>query len=94
MALNIKDDEIHHMAQELAMLRGSTLTDAVRAALKRELEVARSVREARSGVLLDDLNEIASRCAALPDMPDAPPVTPDRPGSDHSWLYDENGLPA
>ncbi|MEN3952336.1 type II toxin-antitoxin system VapB family antitoxin [Iodidimonas sp. SYSU 1G8] len=93
MALNIKDDEIHHMAQELAALRGGTLTDAVRAALKRELDVARRAREARHGVLLDELNEIAQRCAALPDVLDAPPTTADRPGSDHSWLYDENGLP-
>lgn len=93
MALNIKDDEIHEMARELADLKGSSLTDAVRLALMHELENARTAQENAVERDIEQLLEIARRCAALPDEPDAPAVTPGRPGSDHSWLYDENGLP-
>jgi antitoxin VapB len=92
MAFTIKDDEIHRMARELAALRGGTLTDAVRVALTRELDAARA-RQAKSAALLEELNPIALHFSSLPDMPDAPPITPERPASDHSWLYDENGLP-
>lgn len=93
MALNIKDDEIHSMARELADLQGSSLTEAVRTALAHELEHRKSTLEAEQRARFQALMEISERFSALPDMPDAPPITPDRPASDHSWLYDENGLP-
>ena len=93
MALNIKDDEIHDMAKELAELQGSSLTEAVRTALVHELERRKSTLEAERQARFRALMEISERFSALPDMPDVPPATPDKPASDHSWLYDENGLP-
>lgn len=93
MALNIKDEEIHGMARELAELQHTSLTEAVRSALTRELERMRAMLDAERRARYEAIMEISERFSALPDMPDAPPVTPDRPASDHSWLYDENGLP-
>lgn len=93
MALNIKDDEIHNMAKELAELQGSSLTEAVRTALTHELERRKSTSETERQAMFQALMEISERFSALPDMPGAPPITPDKPASDHSWLYDENGLP-
>ena len=93
MALNIKDDEIHNMARELATLQGSSLTEAVRGALKAALDRKHAMQDRATQERLERILEIARRFSSLPDMPDAPPITPDRPGSDHSWLYDENGLP-
>lgn len=37
MSMNIKDPEVHAMARELAARRSTTVTDAVRQALKAEL---------------------------------------------------------
>ena len=93
MALNIKDEEIHGMARELAELQHTSLTEAVRSALTHELERRKAMLEAERRARYEAIMEISERFSALPDMPDAPPVTPDRPASDHSWLYDENGLP-
>lgn len=97
MALNIKDDAIHEMARELADLKGATLTEAVRAALRHELKQEKQ-RSAQAGrPLVERLNEIAARCAALPDVTPSEgnqtPWDPAKPASDHSWLYDEHGLP-
>ncbi len=94
MALNIKDDQIHDMAKELAKLQGSSLTDAVRGALRAALDRKRLATDHEAQERLARLLEIVRRFNELPDSPDAPPITPDRPASDHSWLYDENGLPA
>ena len=38
MSMNIKDERVHAMARELAARRGTTVTDAVRQALRAELE--------------------------------------------------------
>ena len=38
MGMNIKDPEVHAMARELAARRSTTVTDAVRQALRAELE--------------------------------------------------------
>jgi len=40
MGMNIKDPEVHAMARELAARRSTTVTDAVRQALRAELERA------------------------------------------------------
>ncbi|MGE0668554.1 MAG: type II toxin-antitoxin system VapB family antitoxin [Sphingomonadales bacterium] len=93
MALNIKDDEIHEMARELAELQGSSLTEAVRGALRAALDRKRVASDRETRERFERIMEIARRFSALPDVPGAPPITPDRPASDHSWLYDENGLP-
>lgn len=93
MALNIKDDEIHNMAKELAELQHSSLTEAVRGALRAALDRKRVAEDRETQERFERIMEIAQRFSELPDAPDAPPVTPERPASDHSWLYDENGLP-
>jgi len=38
MGMNIKDEEVHAMARRLAAERGTSVTDAVRQALRAELE--------------------------------------------------------
>jgi len=89
MGMNIKDPQVHAMARELAMHRGTSLTDAVRQALRAELDrcltAAPGQEEAtRRQVLL----QLLSRCRDLP-WPDQ------RSGSElQAELYDETGLPA
>ncbi|MBW4092982.1 MAG: type II toxin-antitoxin system VapB family antitoxin [Proteobacteria bacterium] len=80
--LNIKSDDAYRLAAELAGLTGESLTTAVTAALRERLERERRERD------------IETRLARLRE------ITADirrhmEPGasSDHSWLYDENGLP-
>jgi antitoxin VapB len=88
MGMNIKDPEVHAMARELAARRSTTVTDAVRQALRAELERSPSPEgpealEARKAVI----RAICARVSARPawqghtsrELQDA--------------LYDENGLP-
>ena len=87
--MNIKDPQVHAMARELAEHRGTSVTDAVRQALRAELDRCRTAapgqqEEARRQALLQLLN----RCRDLP-WPDQ------RSGTDlQAELYDETGLPA
>ena len=84
MQLNIKNDEIYRLAAELADLTGETLTDTVTIALRERLDRVKRRRGKRS--LVDELDEIALHCAALPVL-DA--------RSDEDILgYDEHGLPS
>ena len=81
--LNIKNEEAYLLASELAELTGESLTSAVTVALRERLErerVARE-RETRSDRLMEIAADIRKHMRE--------PV----PGSDHGWLYDENGLP-
>lgn len=90
MSMNIKDDETHAMARELAALKGTTLTAAVKFAMKEEIDREKanqaksesSKRRKRSQVVQAFAREFVSRIKE--------PI--------HSWdidklLYDENGLP-
>ncbi|HWE83450.1 MAG TPA: type II toxin-antitoxin system VapB family antitoxin [Terracidiphilus sp.] len=89
MSLNIKDEETHAMARALAALKGTTLTAAVKLAVKEEIERekarqgnAESPKKKRSEVVQAFAREFVSRVKE--------PI--------HSWdvdklLYDENGLP-
>lgn len=90
MSLNIKDEETHAMARELAALKGTTLTAAVKLAVKEEIEREKAVQSGaesrkkrkRSEVVQEFGREFASRVRE--------PI--------HSWeidklLYDEKGLP-
>jgi antitoxin VapB len=92
MGLNIKDEEGHALARELAALKGTTLTAAVKLALKKEIEREKASqsgsqapkKKKRSEVLQAFAREFVSR------------VKP--PAEIHSWdidklLYDEHGLP-
>ena len=88
MGMNIKDPAVHAMARELAARRSTTVTDAVRQALRAELERSPSPEgpeavEARKAAI----RAICARTSARPEwrgltskeLQDA--------------LYDEHGLP-
>lgn len=92
MGLNIKDEEIHGLVRELAALKGTTLTAAVKVAVKSEIEREKARqdksqlqnRKKRSEILQAFARELVCRVKAPLDI--------------HSWdidklLYDENGLP-
>ena len=74
------------MARELAALTGQSLTEAVKMALQQALVGIKSTQATpKPRPLSDRLNEIALRCAALPDDDDRE--------ADEILGYDENGLP-
>lgn len=62
MALHIRDPEVDQLAAELAELRRSTKTEAVKQALQREL-----AREKEKLPLWEQLKPIQDRLAAYPD---------------------------
>ena len=80
--LNIKNDEAHELATELARLTGENLTSAVTVALRER--VARERRRRRSDDIAARLMKIGKRYAALPDTGRSP---------DEILGYDEHGLP-
>ncbi|MGI8537399.1 MAG: type II toxin-antitoxin system VapB family antitoxin [Mycobacteriales bacterium] len=84
MPLSIKDPETDRLARELARATGESLTTAVATALRERLERVRG--RARTPDLIEELNAIALRCAALPQLDDR---------SEEEILgYDRHGLPA
>ena len=83
MAISLKDAETDRLAREVAALTGETLTEAVRKALAERLDRERRRRDAKG--LIERLNEIASHCAALPDV--------DARSADEIIGYDDLGLP-
>jgi antitoxin VapB len=84
MHLNIKNDDTYQLAAELAGLTGETLTATVTIALRERLDRVKRRRSRRS--LVDELDEIALHCAALPVLDDR---------SDEEILgYDAHGLPS
>lgn len=85
MGMNIKDDEAHELARELARLKGVTLTQAVKDALREQLNRTRVTHATSARPLANRLNEIALRCASLPDL--------DTRSPDEIIGYDEQGLP-
>lgn len=88
MSMNIKDERVHAMARELAARRGTTVTDAVRQALRAELErqpkpQAPDGIEARKAAI----RAICARFSARPEW---------RGRSSKEFqdaLYDDTGLP-
>ena len=83
MHLNIKNNEAHRLARELADLTGVSLTDAVTEALRDQL--ARETRRRGAGRVPTELMELGRQYAALPDA--------DTRSADEILGYDENGLP-
>jgi antitoxin VapB len=90
MSLNIKDQETHELVKELAALKGTSLSAAVKVAVRAEIEretgrqssTSQQARPKRSEVLQAFAQEFSRRVKN--------PI--------HSWeidalLYDENGLP-
>ncbi len=84
MSLNIKNEETHRLAAQLAALTGETMTKAVTLALQERLEREKR-RRRRTGVAAA-LIQIAQRCVARPIL------DPRRP--DDMLGYDEHGLPS
>lgn len=82
MALNIKNEETHRLATELARLTGVSITDAVTEALKERLDRLEVNRQARYERLMWIVNDCASR------------MSPELKALDHGeYLYGEDGLP-
>lgn len=83
MAFSIKNPEADRLARELATVTGENLTEAVLAALRERLHRVNSLRDDK---LIEDLNAIARRCAALPER--------DSRSAEEILGYDEHGLPS
>jgi len=82
MGLNIKNDEAHRLAQELASLTGESMTTAVTEALRERLNRVRGDR----GGLASRLLSIGRDCA--------PRLKEPYRSADHGdLLYDDKGLP-
>lgn len=88
MGMNIKDPEVHAMARKLAARRSTTVTDAVRQALRAELDRAGCepeeqtlrLRKQRVQELLDRFSRLSwPEGVTSKELQDA--------------LYDEHGLP-
>jgi hypothetical protein len=75
--------KVDALATELAAITGESTTDAVITALEQRLSRERSTVGGKSR---------AERMRAFLDQI-ADERNPDAPGSDLSWMYDENGLP-
>jgi antitoxin VapB len=82
MHLNIKNDEAHKLATELAQLTGESLTSAVTLALRERL--TRELRRRQSDKIVARLMRIGKAYAALPDTGRSP---------DEILGYDEHGAP-
>ncbi len=89
MGMNIKDPQVHAMARELAARRSTTVTDAVRQALRAELERTEPDSTAQ---------DVSARKAALLDLLERYKRLhwPDQRSSAElqAELYDDDGLPA
>jgi antitoxin VapB len=83
MSLNIKNEEAHRLASELAKLTGESMATAVTEAIRQRLV---QVRRQRGQSLSDRLLEIGRDCAAHMKEPYR--------SIDHAdLLYDDKGLP-
>ena len=83
MGLNIKSEETHRLARELARLTGESMTAAVTEAVRERIDRVRN-RQAIS--LADRLLAIGKDCAGRLKEPF-------RSGDHGDLLYDERGLP-
>lgn len=81
--LNIKSDDAYLLASQLAELTGENLTLAVTIALRERLEREQRVRDRETRI--QQIREITADIRKNLRDP--------LPTSDHSWLYDEGGLP-
>ena len=84
--LNVKNEEAHRMARELAELTGQSITTAVTQAVQDALDRARRRDQATTSRLTRDLDEIALHCASLPVR--------DSRSSQEILGYDQHGLPS
>ncbi|MGI9488907.1 MAG: type II toxin-antitoxin system VapB family antitoxin [Geminicoccaceae bacterium] len=84
MSLNIKNEEAHSLATELAKLTGENMTKTVTIAIRERL--AREKRRRQRNDIANRLMEIGRRCATLPVLDEQEP--------DAILGYDEHGLPS
>jgi len=82
MALNIKDPEAHALARELARLRETSLTEAVKSALREAVQRSRC----RARPRLARLDGTSRHCASLP--------VPDDRSADEILGYEPGGMPS
>jgi antitoxin VapB len=82
MGLNIKNDRVHELARILSHATGKTLTAVIEEALEDKLTRLEQDREMPG--------KVAWLEARLKELGPPPPGLT----SDHSDLYDEDGLPA
>ena len=85
MALNIKDAETHALARELADLTQTSISTAVKEALRSAVELKRQLTSRNIGNIVADLDAIALLCAALPVL--------DPRSADEIVGYDDRGAP-
>jgi antitoxin VapB len=83
MGLNLKNDEAHRLARELAALTGESMTAAVTVAVRERLE---RIRHRKRDSLANRLLAIGKDCA--PRLKE-----PFRTLEHGDLLYDERGLP-
>lgn len=83
MSLNIKNEQTHRMAQQLARATGESMSVAVREAIRERLE---RVRANSRQDMVERIMKIAAECGPLWKKPYR--------SIDHGdLLYDEKGLP-
>lgn len=83
MPISIKNEETEVLARKLAKITGETITETIRIALTERYE---RLRRSRAGhARLDELKEIALRCASLPVI--------SQMSGDEILGYDEFGVP-
>ncbi|MEX2543476.1 MAG: type II toxin-antitoxin system VapB family antitoxin [Trueperaceae bacterium] len=85
MALNIKNDEAHRLAQELAKSTGRSITQVVTDALREAHSKNQRKRTAEIESVVSQLDAIAEHYTKLPTLDDRP--------ADEILGYNENGLP-
>ncbi len=64
MPISIKNDQVEHLARQLAEFTGETITEAIGIAVEQRYDRLRRDRSGQS--LTAELNEIALRCAKRP----------------------------
>jgi hypothetical protein len=83
--LNIKDEALIAEAKALAEEMGTTVTGALREAVRDRLARARAERQAEKDRFVAEILEIGRQASQR--------IPPHLRHSDHADLYDENGLP-
>lgn len=90
MGMNIKDEQVHAMARELAVRRHTTVTDAVRQALRAELERTTDSSPTSQSALAAKQQELFALLQSFKSLNWAD----GRSSKDlQDELYDEDGLP-
>jgi antitoxin VapB len=82
MGMNIKSEDTHRRAKELARIAGETIAEAVDRAVTERLERLR--RRRNRTALAERLLKIGDQCSRLPVLDSRAP---------DEMLYDERGLP-